>query len=540
MPGAPHRIRRQRWTVRTGSAAGAFAVRGLLRGGWEEALLPAFERAFDRAAPGPGVIRIPRLEIRVSVASEEELMEVLPGLVYQEVCAQLRGLLGDDALDRPVRSGGPERVVAGGSAPGESVPGGVAAGEHGFAALLHYLRTGTLPWAEAGRPRDEVVPELEADCRAGVHRFADLWRGGGEAEAFWFRLLQLLGEDGALALVEALAAELSLVRARVLARLLAPSRDAGLPAGPRAAGGVAPALYARLRVAAALLAAPQGSAAAEAPEEVAAVVRTVLHADGAEIAPFLSLLGDILPVTALAPGRAGPGGSGALPSDESEPETAPGGTALRRPGRQGGGVARGSASDPSVSPEEPNGDEVPDPGRRTDEGEEDDFPLLVASAGLVLLHPFLPALFENTGLLEAGGLPERSLPRAAALLHHAATGRRDVLELELGMVKTLLGLAPDTPLPVAEGVLRDSDVEEVEGLLQAVIGHWSVLKSTSVEGLRGSFLSRPGLLHRDENGWVLRVEPAAFDVLLDHLPWGIGIVRLPWMTQTIYTEWTTH
>ena len=37
----------------------------------------------------------------------------------------------------------------------------------------------------------------------------------------------------------------------------------------------------------------------------------------------------------------------------------------------------------------------------------------------------------------------------------------------------------------------------------------------------------------------LRVEPAPFDLLLHHLPWGIGIVKMPWMPEPLYVEWPT-
>lgn len=168
-------------------------------------------------------------------------------------------------------------------------------------------------------------------------------------------------------------------------------------------------------------------------------------------------------------------------------------------------------------------------------------PLSVRHAGLVLLHPFLSRFFESTGVREEGQaeLDPALLPRAAALLHLLASGEEEPYELELGFIKILLGLRPGEPLPVAGGLLRESDREEAEALLQAVIGHWSVLKKTSVHGLRQSFLQRNGLLREQDHGFLLQVEPESFDVLLGHLPWGIGTVKLPWMTKPIFTDWPT-
>jgi hypothetical protein len=167
------------------------------------------------------------------------------------------------------------------------------------------------------------------------------------------------------------------------------------------------------------------------------------------------------------------------------------------------------------------------------------FGQMVHHAGLVLLHPFLPRFFESTAVKEAGkpALASGALPRAAALLHLLAVGEEEVFELELDFIKVLLGLPLDAPLPVSEGLLLASDREEAEALLSSVIGHWRVLKSTSVRGLRSSFLQRPGLLREQDQGFRLQVEPAPFDMLLGQLPWGIGTIKLPWMKKAIFTEW---
>jgi hypothetical protein len=169
------------------------------------------------------------------------------------------------------------------------------------------------------------------------------------------------------------------------------------------------------------------------------------------------------------------------------------------------------------------------------------FGLAAHHAGLVLLHPFLSRFFEVVGIVASGEreLPRRELPRAAALLAFLATGTEEALEHELTLVKSLLGLSPESPLPIADGLLRDTDRQEAEALLYAVIDHWSLLKSTSVEGLRSSFLQRRGLLRDAESGFRLQVESGPFDVLLSGLPWGIGIVKLPWMTRALFTEWVT-
>lgn len=159
--------------------------------------------------------------------------------------------------------------------------------------------------------------------------------------------------------------------------------------------------------------------------------------------------------------------------------------------------------------------------------------------GLVLLHPFLPRFFESTRV-KAAGTPEifaAELPRAAALLHRLATGNDEPHEMELDFAKVLLGLPIDSPLPVAGGLLSEADLEEVDALLAAAIGHWRALKSTRVAGLRGTFLRRGGLLREEDQGHHLQVEPAPFDMLLGMLPWGIGTIKLPWMKRPLFSDW---
>jgi hypothetical protein len=171
----------------------------------------------------------------------------------------------------------------------------------------------------------------------------------------------------------------------------------------------------------------------------------------------------------------------------------------------------------------------------------DDPDLLAYDAGLILLHPFLPRLFAATGIAtkDSRFLPPAGLPLAAALLHWLATGHDDVIEFELSLSKVLLGLSPDDPLPVAEGLLSDEDRGEGEALLAAVGDHWSALGQTSATGLRASFLQRRGMLRDDDLGWRLRIETKSFDMLLGQLPWSITHVKLPWMNKPIFTDWPT-
>jgi hypothetical protein len=160
--------------------------------------------------------------------------------------------------------------------------------------------------------------------------------------------------------------------------------------------------------------------------------------------------------------------------------------------------------------------------------------IFVNNAGLVLLHPFLGSLFEQLGVAGGDGLlaPDRAL----ALLHYLWSGAQDAPEYELALPKVLCGL-PLMAGPTGREQLTEVDLAAACELLEAVIEHWSALRNTSVDGLRGSFLCRPGKLRLSDTGWRLQVERSAFDILLEHLPWALSPIRLPWMRSLLWVEW---
>ena len=164
--------------------------------------------------------------------------------------------------------------------------------------------------------------------------------------------------------------------------------------------------------------------------------------------------------------------------------------------------------------------------------------IFLRNAGLVLLWPYLPGFFETTGLVkEQQFVSADARERAVLLLHYLTYGFNNAQEYEMTLNKILCGLDPGAPVKPCLTKLSKAEVLEGKSLLQAVIHHWPALKKMSVSALRSMFLRREGMVTTRDGHPVLRVEEAAYDLLLDQMPWGIGTVRLPWMEQFLIVEW---
>ncbi|HPU78951.1 contractile injection system tape measure protein [Accumulibacter sp.] len=159
----------------------------------------------------------------------------------------------------------------------------------------------------------------------------------------------------------------------------------------------------------------------------------------------------------------------------------------------------------------------------------------VDCAGVILLHPFLPRFFEALGIANDDQIVQAE--RALCLLHFLASGESVAPEPALLLPKLLCNVPVEAAVE-SDVDLTASETDEAMALLQAVIGHWDALRNTTPDGLRGTFLTRPGKLsQRPDGDYLLQVESQSFDILLERLPWGIGVVKLPWMERMLWVEW---
>lgn len=163
--------------------------------------------------------------------------------------------------------------------------------------------------------------------------------------------------------------------------------------------------------------------------------------------------------------------------------------------------------------------------------------IYTGNAGLILLHPFIPYGFKRIGLVNDEGFVNREAQhRAVHLLQYMATGKEEHAEHELALNKILCALPLEEPVP-AELLLTPEEKQLCEELLKVVIQRWEKMNNSSVEGFRAAFLQRDGALWEKDGDWWLRIEERGYDLILQTLPWGIGMIKAPWMEKTIYTEW---
>lgn len=161
----------------------------------------------------------------------------------------------------------------------------------------------------------------------------------------------------------------------------------------------------------------------------------------------------------------------------------------------------------------------------------------VENAGLVILWPFLGSFFARLGLQEDKRFKASSAAhRAVGLLHHLVSGDLDPAEYQVTLPKLLCGLPLDAVFDFGPPVTQE-EAAECQALLTAVIVSAPILREISLDGFRGSFLLRRGVIRAAGGSWLLCVERASYDVVLERFPWGLSWVRLPWMEAPLGVEW---
>ena len=165
-------------------------------------------------------------------------------------------------------------------------------------------------------------------------------------------------------------------------------------------------------------------------------------------------------------------------------------------------------------------------------------PIWIDNAGLVLVAPFFPRLFERCGYLEGGEFTGHlASQRAVHLTQYLVTGAAERWrEFAAALNKVLCGLEPAAAV-VDTVELTPEECAAADGLLEFCARQWPRGAAVSPAGLRSSYLRRPGKLVAGEEDWRLHVEKRGWDVLLPELPWTFPGQPPKWMPRPLRVDW---
>ncbi|PMB51188.1 hypothetical protein CEN39_16660 [Fischerella thermalis CCMEE 5201] len=161
----------------------------------------------------------------------------------------------------------------------------------------------------------------------------------------------------------------------------------------------------------------------------------------------------------------------------------------------------------------------------------------IQNSGLVLLYPYLKRYLETLNLVKDNQFFSKTHQlQAIHELEFLVRGNQPYREYDLVLNKVLCGIPLFEPIDI-EFQCENFAETEAEKLLQSAIRNWTIIKNTSVDGFRRSFLMREGKLIQKENSWTLICDRKGYDVLLERLPYPIYVVKLTWMDRPLYVEW---
>lgn len=163
--------------------------------------------------------------------------------------------------------------------------------------------------------------------------------------------------------------------------------------------------------------------------------------------------------------------------------------------------------------------------------------LSVSNAGIVSLNSYIPLLFERLLLVKDNKfISEKAQLEAVCYLEYMVNGKSPIQSPKSPLSKILCGLSPETPVDITFEISEQTK-QLCNGLLNAMINHWPAIGSTSADGFRGNWLIREGLLQENEDVFTLTVEKRPYDVLLDRSPFSFSIIKFPWISKPIHTNW---
>ena len=129
-----------------------------------------------------------------------------------------------------------------------------------------------------------------------------------------------------------------------------------------------------------------------------------------------------------------------------------------------------------------------------------------------------------------------SQQKAILLSEFLVTGKTEFQESSLSLNKIICG-APLEMFVDIDLSLEKFELDICESLLKSVIKNWEKIENSSISTLRESFLIREGTLSKFGRDFNLNIQKKPYDVLLNTLPWNIGMIQTSLMKNRILVNW---
>jgi hypothetical protein len=165
-------------------------------------------------------------------------------------------------------------------------------------------------------------------------------------------------------------------------------------------------------------------------------------------------------------------------------------------------------------------------------------PIPVKNAGMVLLNSYYQMLFQRLGLLNDDNNFKSQTHQLQAVqsLQYLVSGLSNTAAYLSPLNKVMCGLPLATTVP--DGIeITEENKQLMDGLINAAIAYWPAIGECSIEGFRGNWLLRDGLLLEKEDRWELTVEKRAYDILIHKSPFSFSIIKQSWMDKPIHVMW---
>ncbi|HEX8014950.1 MAG TPA: contractile injection system tape measure protein [Flavobacterium sp.] len=163
--------------------------------------------------------------------------------------------------------------------------------------------------------------------------------------------------------------------------------------------------------------------------------------------------------------------------------------------------------------------------------------IAVRNAGIVILNSYIIMLFERLKLVVDKEFTSiENQIKATQYLQYVVTGLTKTEEAYLPLNKVLCGLSMMHAIPDEIEIPEENKIL-INGLISAAISYWDAIGDCSVEGFRGNWLVRDGILTELEDRWELTVDKKAYDVLINKSPFAFSIIKYAWMDKPLHVNW---